>query len=403
MNYIKLILILTLILDSVLFFVLFKNRKTLSVKIFLIQIFGTLGWTLCIFLNLWFSKLIIESFIFSFATIIVTAQIWFVKLWHTETFPKKITAYWSLIPGIFFALVSFYPEALFKSIAISPNGYTILVNGFLSGAYSLFIAIYIIYSIYLLYKKYKTSSSVYIKNQSYHLMCGVGIFFLVNVMTNSILPVFFNIYFFNAIGPAFSLILIGFIFYTIYKHQFLDIKIIIQKGLIYSILLSIIIAVYLGLIFTFEYIFSNKNSELIIVSALITTLLGVFGVTPLKKYFEKITDSIFFKNSYDYINVLNSLTDVLNKNISLDAIIDKSSEIIKQSLKSKEVIFCLKDKNEFPEKENYICVKIKSNKKNIGTICIGKKLSDEEYTTRDMNLLETFAKQAGVAQICISK
>ena len=134
----------------------------------------------------------------------------------------------------------------------------------------------------------------------------------------------------------------------------------------------------------------------ILISALITTLVGIFGGLPLEKYFQKVTDRFFFKDAYDYAEVLGSLTDVLNTNIALDTIVEKTTQILEHSLKPETVVFSFKE-GEKLEREGSIVLPIESNKKNIGYLVLGEKRSGDPYTKEDMSLLSTFAKQAGTA------
>ena len=120
-------------------------------------------------------------------------------------------------------------------------------------------------------------------------------FLIVSVTTNWILPVYFQIFTFNAFGPTISLVVVGGIVYAITRYQFLDIRIVIQRGIIYTSLLAIVIGVYLTTVFLLGLLFQRTTNVTILVSAGLTALIGIFGVPPLERYFRKATDRIFFK------------------------------------------------------------------------------------------------------------
>ncbi|MFZ2253002.1 MAG: GAF domain-containing sensor histidine kinase [Minisyncoccia bacterium] len=277
-----------------------------------------------------------------------------------------------------------------------------VVNGSITGTfgwamsiYQLFAPVYIFGGIYTIFKKYKRVSFLE-KIKIKYALIGISLFVGPAVITNAVLPLWFNVYSLNSVGPLFSILMVSFISYAIVRHQFLDIKIIIQKGLIYSVLLSVIISTYIFLVFTFEYLFAKSSEVSILISALITTLVGIFGVLPLEKYFQKATDRFFFKDTYDYAEVLGSLTDVLNTNIALDTIVEKTTQTLEHSLKPETVAFSFNERGK-PEREDTIVLPIKSNKKNIGYLVLGEKRSGDQYTKEDMSLLTTFATQAGTA------
>jgi signal transduction histidine kinase len=234
------------------------------------------------------------------------------------------------------------------------------------------------------------------KVQTKYVLIGWSTFLTFAVITNAVLPLITGNANWSKFGPLGSVVMTFSITYAIVRHQFLDLKIIIQRGLIYSILLSIIITTYLALIFTFEHLFTKSNETAFLISALVTTCVGIFGVPPLKKYFQKVTDRFFFKDSYNYAEVLSRLTDVLNKNVSLEAITSKSTEILKNNLKIETVTIVLKNDKKI-NTDGVHFLEIKSNKKNIGQLILGEKRSGDPYTPEDTHLLETFTKLAGTA------
>jgi signal transduction histidine kinase len=266
--------------------------------------------------------------------------------------------------------------------------------------YPLLLGVYFLLIIHLTYN-FVTSYQRLIgkhKSQVKYVLLGWTTFLSLAVTTNAILPLITGNATWSKFGPLGSIIMVICISYAIIRHEFLDIKIIIQKGLIYSILLSCITSVYLSLVFSFELIFNNSNDVNILVSAFITTLIGIFGVPPLKQYFQKITDTIFFKDGYNYSFVLNELTDALNTNIAFETIVAKTSQILKTSLKVKSIKFSFKE----PKKNNsgtatFLTIPIKSNRKKIGELMLGEKSSGDPYTQEDLSLLKTFAQQAGTA------
>lgn len=296
------------------------------------------------------------------------------------------------LPAVF-SIVA-YTDYMLRGVTVVNNS---LVGTFgpMIHFYQIFAPLYFFASIYNFFYKYKNVSAEG-KNRISYAFLGITLSVGPAILTNVILPLWFKNNSLNTISPSFSIIMVVFISYAIIRHQFLDIKIIIQRGFIYSVLLSTIIGTYLGIVFTYEYLFNESSETSILISALITTLIGIFGVPPLKKYFQKITDRFFFKDAYDYATVLSLLTDALNKNIVLETIVEKTSHILENSIKTKSVVFSFKE-NSTQGRESEIVLPIKSNKKIIGHLILGEKRSGDQYTKEDLSLLDTFTKQAGTA------
>ncbi|MCK5061372.1 GAF domain-containing sensor histidine kinase [Candidatus Parcubacteria bacterium] len=292
-----------------------------------------------------------------------------------------------------------------------------------------------------------------------YLFFGYLFFLIASYITNLVLPVFFKIYFFNGLGPALSLIFSGFIFYIITRYSFLDIKLIVQRGIIYSTILGIIIGFYIFLVFALGFFFQQSTDATIILAAGIATVFGIYGVPYLERYFQRITDRIFFKDKYDYSQAIYELSEILNKNIELNQLliktvkklkdifkvslvtiilpdqqlifnsdgkiraprarlsdsmisaIEKSTEILlirekipetinKLTLAgaSREIIKAARQGYEIANKygfEAYLAIKLKN--KLIGFVVLTKKLSGDFFNAEDVKLLKTFSNQAAVA------
>ena len=88
------------------------------------------------------------------------------------------------------------------------------------------------------------------------------IFFIVYMLMNWVLPVYFSIFIFNAYGPTISLLLVGVIIYTINRYKFLDIR---QRSIIFLITLSLIVGLYLGILWLLsDSIQKATNANIII-------------------------------------------------------------------------------------------------------------------------------------------
>lgn len=225
----------TLLGEFFLLWLVFKEERSLKKLLFAIFLIGIIGWTAAIFINLWAHSAVVEKFIFGFAAVFLTAQVLFV-----QSFPNhrlRLFDYWSVCVGGFFLILSFWNGSVFSALDFSPKGYTIVENGFLSAYYSIFALTFVAAPIFILIWKRIRTLSPSLRSQLNHLIAGFSIFLGVNILTNSILPVFFHMFFFNAIGPAFSLVLAGFVFYIIWRYEFLDIhtlKDLLDKERIYA-------------------------------------------------------------------------------------------------------------------------------------------------------------------------
>lgn len=248
-------------------------------------------------------------------------------------------------------------------------------------------------------------------------------------------------------------ILAFFTAYAIVRHQFLDIKIIIQRGLIYTALLTIIIGFYLILVGILGFFFQRATNLAILFSAGITTIVGIFGVPYIERYFRRVTDHLFFKDTYNYSKALQELSEILNKNVHLEEIFTKSATTLKGIFKTRIALFIstgkdlpLEEQEDIrktrglcshnlvqameqhnnviltqdidhlirQEEEDHIYHQALQELRTMAKryraevvvpiidgplflLFLGKKLSGDTYTQEDLRLLRTFANQASVA------
>lgn len=385
-------------------FMFLKGERKLSHNFLIIHFCGILVWAAGIFLSLHFLNDLFIKIIFASALILAFSKYLFVIVFPENKFPKGIKYYLFFIPAAFIFAVLFFNGTLFKNIKIVDGYYIYRENGPFSLFYSLIIFYFLIAPIVIAFKKYKYGNyNKTAKLQIKYLFFGMTIAALFGLLTNSILPVFFDIYFFNGIGPVLTLILAAFILYVIRQHNFLNISLYVQRGVIYALLLGVIVGFYFAIISFFGFIFQQTANFTILMSAGITAIIGIFSVPPIEKYFRRLTDKIFFKDKYDYSQALHELSGVLNNNFEIEKILNIVSEKLKQIFKASGLNLSLNIKNQseidkLNKKYNAkLIIPIIFENDLMGALFMGEKLSGDYYTKEDVALLKTFSHQAAVA------
>lgn len=372
-------------------FTLYKTRTKASIFFSLFAI-GFGFWALCIHETLVTSMLIWARLAFTSAICGVLFLFLFSLHFPRDGKIRTQAQILAIVPLLIFFCISF-TDYLVKTVSVTENG-IVGTFGFAMSIYKIAIPIYTLFSLIILIRSYILEKA-FQKQQVGYVLLGFILFSVPTLITNVILPLWFNIRILNGSGPLFSLFLVACISYAIVRHQFLDIKIIIQKGIIYSSLLVVIVTTYVGSVTLLNYIFGGFSQDHFLAS-LVTIVIGIFGVPPLKTLFQKVTDSIFFKYEYSYVDTLEKLTEILNTSISVDVLIARSTDVLIAALKSKEVHFHL---SEAPivSHVDAISIPVKSNTKQVAVIDFYPKKSGDSYTEKDIQLMNTFAKQAAVA------
>lgn len=406
----QLILAITITGNALLIlFLWIQKGRLLLHNILITELIGTLIWTCGIFANLWLKSDVVEYIIFSSAAMALVAQLYFVFLFargHRRGGYSEYFMSFAFGLGLVFTLISFVPGAVFSKIEVTSAGYTIVYPGWFSIPYAAFVFLFIVSAIALLGYRQRTVMGTTEKSQNKSLLIGFIIFFLTNLFTNSILPVAFGIYFFNGIGPSFSLILTAFIVYIISRHQFLGIRKALQRSFIFSILLSLVLGLYLSILSVLSIFLNSLAQFTIVLSAGATTIIGIFSVPPIERYLKKKTDGFFFKDRYNYAEALYELSEQVNKTISVEeirlSIVATLRDIFKTKTVTIQTVSEVERAKSLPQPAQdstsvTLTVPIALDDTTIGTLFLGEKESGDPYTSEDRVLVRTFSHQIAVA------
>jgi signal transduction histidine kinase len=394
----------TLIINAVLLCVIiFKKWKEFWNPIYLyfvLSIFSLLLWT--VFNYLADTTISHSDALFYTQATIPSAFLmcWFIFLFSCF-FPIHVQTKrnWSFVYFAFVAMFSVCAMMgmVIKNVTIDPPVGVINVENTI-----LFIPVVILYIVIFghalvnLYRKYFTLLGSK-KEQVRYVLLGWALFLIGGIIVSGIMPLFGNASL-SKIGPLFSVCMVGLTTYAILRHQFFDIRLILQRGLIYFIFLGTIIIFYVASIEFIGDLVREISDSAAIVSAGVTMIVGILFFRPVERYFRKITDPFFFKDHYNYADALHELSNVLYENVNHIDIINASSEVLKRIFKTNDVTFCFtNEKITSSSDDETLCIPIIANKNLIGTVCLGHKLSGDRYTKRDRKLLETFVLQAAVA------
>lgn len=244
-------------------------------------------------------------------------------------------------------------------------------------------------------------------------------------------------------------------FYSITRYRLFDIRIIIRKSLIYSILFAILIGLAaFGITLLSKYISSAFNTTFIFGAAFISVALALLFY-PAKKLIQKIINKIVFSKTPVYEDQIVLLKQTLQNGKEFKKLFAKMENILRTTLKTEEIFVAIKSHRENSLEEHYsrnlICSPIaqdsplikyltekrtllvkeeipylieedkrqqdilaqaekflsKANaeialpmfqdEKIIGLLLLGKKQNSEPYSANDISFLESFRKDFAYA------
>lgn len=218
------------------------------------------------------------------------------------------------------------------------------------GLYVLFsiLVFFIVWSLKNLITKYRISKGIY-RQQLRYLFTGLSITAFVGVFSNAVLPIFGQ-YQLVWLGPLSTIVFIFFTSYAIVRHRLLDIRFVITRSLIYFFLILFVAGTFTGLSFLSAVVFRELTGASNLVTTILVSLIIVVTLDPLKRWISRLTDDIFYKAKIDYQDVLQQISEVINREIELEQLIKSVSSTLQTRLKIGFAAIALADeKGDFRE------------------------------------------------------
>jgi len=256
-----------------------------------------------------------------------------------------------------------------------------------------------------------------------------------------------SIYPLNPFGTYFVALYVLVTFYAIFKYNFLNIEVIIKRTLVFTGLSVAVVGIFVLATFLIQDILGEIVGIPKIWSLIISAIIIVASLDPIKNFLVNTTDKYLFQKKYNPAELIKTFSKTVLTELDLDKIaestVDKLSEALK--LTSCAILIPSREGNKFTIRKSYgisdkkisyeknapmmsylssvnsiilkenekslsktilkdmnmlsanVCIAVMMRKELIGVLCLGKKKSDQEYTKDDIDILLLLADALGVA------
>ena len=250
---------------------------------------------------------------------------------------KKLILY--SLPMVIIALLLLTPLGV-SSVSFANYGVQPEHIGFVYTFSDIIGILYLLTGVGILLMKYRKSDFKQ-KKQIKFVLIGLSIALVVNIFTGDILTLLHHNTVYVDFGGFSVFVFSLFVAYAMFKHGFLDIRLIVARTMAYVLTLFTIAAVYSGILFGILSRFvdlhhvTNWEEFLYIAAAVFIS----FTFQPLKQFFDKLSNSLFYRDAYDPQVFLDQLNKVLVSTYELRPLLQKSSEVIGSNLKPSYCVF----------------------------------------------------------------
>ena len=176
------------------------------------------------------------------------------------------------------------------------------------------------------------------------LIFGFSVSALLGLGINVILPSFVSNWQLTQYGPYTTILLVATIGYAMIKHGLFDIRLVVARSLAYVATLAALASLFGFVAFgVLRFIFDLQVpvGAQIFISAV--TAVSAMGFARLKKFFDRITNRLFYADSYDPQELFDKLNRVLVSTYDLNLLLKSVSQLLADELKATFVAIELKE------------------------------------------------------------
>ena len=357
----------------------------------------------------------------------------------------------------FWLIVGYTLTACLLVIGVTPLlvrdvAYSSLTQGYypVAGkAYILYLFVYFVYSGYawFLMARCLRSSAQRERNQIEYVMLAAAIGFLSGAST---FPLWYGIPL-PPFGIHFVFLYTTIISIAIVRHQLMDIEVIIKRTLVFAGLVGSVVAVVSLVAFVSQDVLARFIEVPRWLSNVFSAMIIAATYGPVRNRLVNVTDRYLFQKKYDYKELLKKFTDeVMVMVADLKQLVQTTVATLSDTVKLESCSLLLLDKDtrrydlvagrgvngqqmvceeqepfitflrethepigqdgelgkvRFPESvtarkkqlKARLCLPLHLHEDLIGVLCLGKKKSDEEFTTEDLDILQPLAKTLAIA------
>jgi signal transduction histidine kinase len=282
--------------------------------------------------NLLFGQIFVNIYYIS-ALLIAYAFLVF-SLSYTRIKISQFITRFALLPLVVFSIVILLPGVFISKVTLENNTVE-LVTHYYAVYSALFIAYVAIGLSAMVRHVYKNRGGLHLRALTVSLIiCLLG-----GAYFNLILPWFGN-YNFIVLGPLFSFLMVFAVFYSIARHGLFDIRLAVVRTATYVLSLATLAAMYVLVAYIIFNQLLGQTSTISQTFINVGLTLGLaFIFQPVKRFFDHLTNRLFYKDGYSADDFYAGLNKVLTSTTDLRSLLKRASSIIADTFKSDQVFF----------------------------------------------------------------
>lgn len=239
------------------------------------------------------------------------------------------------------------------------SGLYAVIFGPLSPVYLVGIIFFFVATIVILFRSYRHSRGP-LRARLQIVFLSLLMAVVLSLITNLVLPLLINDVSLVVWGPFSTIFISAGFSYAIIKHRLFDIRLLVARTLAYVLLTVTLAALYGFAVFGTSNLLFNQtqiSTEQQAFNILLAIVLA-FTFQPLRHFFERLTENIFYRDRYDSQEVLNEVGTISVSELILENLLQKSLQTICDNLKVESGRFLILDNKRLYKAVHYGAVPV---------------------------------------------
>lgn len=238
-----------------------------------------------------------------------------------------------LLPIVGIVISVIMPGGLIGTIDASGNHYV----GLNQSTYLLYCLIFVCYAALAVgYLISTIRSREKLQRQNRLIVWVICVCLPVASLFNLFLPLFDN-YSLISVGPIFVLPVVLVFFYAIIRHSLFDVRLAMVRSVAYSLILATMIGVYFGLALLLSNMFQSAflSPTQLLISITVALLLTIV-FQPIKRFFDRLTNRLFYRYDYDSDDFFARLNQKLSASLDLRKLLELASDEVGHTMQAEQ-------------------------------------------------------------------
>lgn len=178
-----------------------------------------------------------------------------------------------------------------------------------------------------------------VRLQSLYILAGLVPTFIFAPLTGVILPIAFYQTQFVFLTPLYAAFFVSMIAYAIIRHRLFDVRLAVVRSVAYLGVLLTLSAIYYAMAYSLSFAFGADASAHVSQLSVAIALVLAFMFQPVKRFLDKLTNSIFYRDNYSTDEFFARINRVLNATTELRSLLQHAATEVAGTIKAEQAYF----------------------------------------------------------------